>query len=323
MCDPGYSPDTTFFHLATSCVLPANALLYLFIETLILNFLCAGLTIVRVRSSKAEARKLLGNVLLILIGALLIPMGEYFQGGAYEVAVVGIVFQVIMTSHLAKMLLHLALQPALSISPGVAEELQRMLSFWHHFNISWNIALCLCGIILIVFARQSSDEFNSAMIAFILIINLGFLVLPIGVCVSLRRLETVIRQVESSAPAAASAGAGMRRERLSEFARRLLVLRYLVIVFSIVNMPLLIVISIVYLALDTFPFAWIILVLLVQSGPSIALFILIFLRVAKRKTDATSIKTSTTANNAVVVKHDDVQDNARDSLRRSARPSQN
>ena len=112
-CDPalGVVRDYAFFHQDT-CDLPSDALLYTFLEVAAVAGVLAARCVYRLRTARKDAKSLLLDTLLVLLSSFLMAIGLYLQDVVYEVALIGLIMNITVTSHLAKLVLSLALKPA-------------------------------------------------------------------------------------------------------------------------------------------------------------------------------------------------------------------
>jgi hypothetical protein len=304
MCPPGAVPDLSLYH-QDQCTLPSDALFYIFLEVFVLAGGLVCVLLHKMRSTKGDARSLLASTVLALSCACGVAIGEWLQGGFFEVAAVFTTSVIIVVSHLGKQLLALALKPASKIRSGGGDTLQ-VLRFWRYFNVAANSVLCICCVVQIVYCRQSSAFFNPAMVALLFIVSMYMLILPTGVFVYLKRLELAMGKVELSAPAVDS-----RREKLGAFAQRIFILRINLVVLISTCLPLVLVVNIVFLTVEFFPYAWIAYAVVVNSPSFIACAILLLLRTSKRA----EVSSSTTTQNAGDVVVRGGAETGRDSVR--------
>jgi hypothetical protein len=272
-CPAGYTQYTTVFH-QSQCLLPENALKYFFIELTILCSVFVTLCLLRIRRAKGDARDLLAVSIVAQLSLIVDALSLYVQGGSYEGAIVTAILFVMCTSYVGGILLKLALSPGLALGVDMATT-HKLLSFWRRFAVLANICLAGIGVAQMVQCRRSDAEFNVGQVVFWFGIALYVLCLPTGCYYYLAKLERVIRATEQKAPTTLVAPP---REKLSDFARKLYLLRIQIGVFTLCNSIAFSSVLTVFLVLGYFPYAWVVLILVLHSCAMVTLGVLVLLR---------------------------------------------
>jgi len=276
-CADGWEDDNALFHQA-DCNLPSVVYVVNLVYCVIVAVLLIAVYASRLAALKGDMRSVFVAAIWVLVSSITLAVGLWAQRGMMEVATISVVANIIISSHLAKLILVMALRPASKLSKEASDQAARVFWFWRRFNIVANTITASFGLAgLIVMRDGVAWHYNTCMLGILFVAASYLLLLPTAIMYFLLKLERVLHEVEHNAPAHQQKDG---KERLSDFARRLRMLRLFVLAEA-AWCPMLLVVGVLFVAWGGLPYAWVVMLIMQQTTLVIGFSVMVFFRRTK------------------------------------------
>ena len=274
-CADGWEDDNALFHQA-DCNLPSVVYLVNLVYCVVVAVALVAVYASRLPALKGDLRNVFVTAIWVLLSSIALAVGLFAQRGMMEVATISVVGNIIISSHLAKLILVMALKPASKLSKEASNQAARVFWFWRRFNIVANALTASFGLAGLVVMRDGvAWHFNACMLGILFAAASYLLLLPAAIMYFLLKLERVLREVELNAPAHQRQNGS--KESLSDFARRLRLLRRFVLA-EMAWCPMMLTVGLLFVAWGYLPYAWVVMLFMQQTTLIIGFSVTVFFR---------------------------------------------
>jgi len=286
-------PDNSLYHLGESACINPDIFRYFVIEFCTLTAVVIAPIALLIPTLRSEAKSLMIMAMFAQLMACGLVVSLFAQNGLYEGMVFFNVPWIVAMAYVGKGLIKLAITPTFKLA---FHDPTLLLSRFHRINIMANCFFSCIAIAQMVFVRSSDSVFNALEATLLLFIIFDIILVVCTIVYFLQRLENELKTQDT--PAIAS-----NRDRLGDFLKKIIVLKKAMIFFICLNGPIGLYPFLLYVAIGTVPYQWLVLVISFHATPFVALSCLHLTQKSKllgSKSDSSSAANSGGNGRAVV-----------------------